>query len=247
MAPSKRNTMAYVAAQSFTALRAIVSNTGCTSVGELDMTPKISLVAVCWSNDSLRSRRARLHLLEQPRVLDGDDGLVGERLQKLDVFLAERMHNLAGQNDCTNHTAFTRERHSDRGAVSANSSPMLHDVRLGWNGLNIRYVNRLGFEHGATKRRLPSRHERSTAHEFIEFARMTVARRERVTIVNPAGIAAASASQRRAADSTSVSRTACRSNVDRLITFSTSAVAVCCWRDFRSSFSRRVFSMAMAA
>ena len=41
-------------------------------------------------------------------------------------------------------------------------------------------------------------------------------------------INAFSASHRRAADSTSVSSTACRSKVERLTTLSTSAVAVCC-------------------
>ena len=41
-----------------------------------------------------------------------------------------------------------------------------------------------------------------------------------------------SASQSRAADSTSVSSTACRSKVERLMTLSTSAVAVCCCSDF---------------
>ena len=41
-----------------------------------------------------------------------------------------------------------------------------------------------------------------------------------------------SASQRRAADWTSVSSTACRSNVERLMTLSTSAVAVCCCKRF---------------
>ena len=44
-------------------------------------------------------------------------------------------------------------------------------------------------------------------------------------------IAAISASQRRAADWTSVSSTACRSNAERLMTLSTSAVAVCCCSD----------------
>jgi hypothetical protein len=44
-----------------------------------------------------------------------------------------------------------------------------------------------------------------------------------------------------------VPSTVCRSNVERLITFSTSAVAVCCCSDSRSSFSSRVFSMAMTA
>ena len=56
-----------------------------------------------------------------------------------------------------------------------------------------------------------------------------------------------SASQSRAADSASVSSTACRSKVERLMTLSTSAVAVCCCSDSRSSLSRRVFSMAMTA
>ena len=41
-----------------------------------------------------------------------------------------------------------------------------------------------------------------------------------------------SASHSRAADSTSVSSTVCRSKVERLMTLSTSAVAVCCCSDF---------------
>jgi len=44
-------------------------------------------------------------------------------------------------------------------------------------------------------------------------------------------MAAMSASQSRAADSVSVSSTVCRSKVERLMTLSTSAVAVCCCND----------------
>ena len=58
---------------------------------------------------------------------------------------------------------------------------------------------------------------------------------------------ALSASQSRAADSTSVCSTVCRSKVERLMTLSTSAVAVCCCSDSRSSLSSRVFSIAMTA
>jgi hypothetical protein len=43
------------------------------------------------------------------------------------------------------------------------------------------------------------------------------------------------------------SRTACRSKLDRLMTLSTSAVAVYCCSDSRSSLSNRVFSIAMTA
>src|SRR5262245_23874441 len=58
---------------------------------------------------------------------------------------------------------------------------------------------------------------------------------------------ALSASHNLTAFSTSVSKMGCSSNAVRLMTLSTSAVAVCCWRDSRSSLRRRVFSMAMTA
>ena len=47
------------------------------------MTFRMSAVAVCRSSASLR-------LVEQPRILDGDHGLVGEGLQQLDVVVGER-------------------------------------------------------------------------------------------------------------------------------------------------------------
>jgi len=58
---------------------------------------------------------------------------------------------------------------------------------------------------------------------------------------------ALSARQSRAAEPTSVSNTVCRSKVERLMTLSTSAVAVCRSNDCRSSVSSRAFSMAMTA
>ena len=47
------------------------------------MTPKISLVAVCCSNDFFE-------LLEEPGVLDSDHGLIGEGFEQLDLSLCER-------------------------------------------------------------------------------------------------------------------------------------------------------------
>src|SRR5438552_2382804 len=60
-------------------------------------------------------------------------------------------------------------------------------------------------------------------------------------------MAAISASQSPAIDSTKVLSTDLRSKVERLMTLSTSAVAVCCCSDCLSSFNSRVFSMAMTA
>jgi hypothetical protein len=53
-----------------------------------------------------------------------------------------------------------------------------------------------------------------------------------------------SASQRRATDSTSVSSTACKSNVERLMTFRASAVAACCCS---VSSNSRVFAWSFFA
>ena len=52
--------------------------TGCRSDGERLITFSTSAVAVCRSS-------ASCGLVEQPHVLDGDHGLVGEGLQQLDV------------------------------------------------------------------------------------------------------------------------------------------------------------------
>ena len=56
------------------------------------MTSSTSLVAVWYSSDSVQLALARLLLLEQPRVLDGDHGLVGEGLNKFDLLVGERLH-----------------------------------------------------------------------------------------------------------------------------------------------------------
>ncbi len=49
------------------------------------MTPNISLVAVCCSNDSGE-------FLEQPHVLDGDDRLIAEGFEKLNLRWGEGVH-----------------------------------------------------------------------------------------------------------------------------------------------------------
>ena len=66
------------------AFSATTSSTGWISVGELAITPKISLVAVCCSSLAIR---VELLILEQPHVLDGDHGLVGEGFKQLDLLL----------------------------------------------------------------------------------------------------------------------------------------------------------------
>jgi hypothetical protein len=63
------------------------------------MTRKILLVAVCCSRASVTrawacvsARFFSCSSVEQPHVLDGNDGLVGEGLQQLDLVIRERPH-----------------------------------------------------------------------------------------------------------------------------------------------------------
>ena len=64
-----------------------VSSTVCRSKVERLMTLSTSAVAVCCCSDFAQ-------LVEQPRVLDGDDCLGGEILYQLDLLVREREHLL---------------------------------------------------------------------------------------------------------------------------------------------------------
>ena len=60
---------------------------------------------------------------EQPRVLDGDDGLRGEVLHQLDLFVGERPHLLAIDADRADEFVILQHRHDDEGAMPATSTP----------------------------------------------------------------------------------------------------------------------------
>ncbi len=75
MSPSVRYIDATEASHSLAARSAIASSTGCTSVGELEMTRRISLIAVCCVE-------RLLGLVEQAHVVDGDRRLPGKGLQQ---------------------------------------------------------------------------------------------------------------------------------------------------------------------
>ena len=55
--------------------------------------------AVCCWSDFAQILGASLHLVEQADVLDGDDGLVGEGRDELDLPVVERLHRRAAQRD----------------------------------------------------------------------------------------------------------------------------------------------------
>ena len=90
MLPSYRYTPLKRPSQSLTTLSAIVSKTGWRSVGELEMTRRISLVAVCCSSDCGQLAVPRGERLGEPLVLEGDRRLIGEGPEELHLLRGER-------------------------------------------------------------------------------------------------------------------------------------------------------------
>src|SRR5262245_46915346 len=79
---------------------------------------------------------ARLQLLEQPHVLDGDDGLVGEGLKQGDLLVRERIDLGAAELDSTDRFPFTQEGNGQRRAMT----------ELASEGAAFRILLRLGLE-----------------------------------------------------------------------------------------------------
>ncbi len=70
---------------------AIVRSVGSASPGDAAMARRMSEVAVCRSSDPFQIAVARIDLVEEPRVFDGDHRLVGEGAQQLDLTFGEQL------------------------------------------------------------------------------------------------------------------------------------------------------------
>ena len=175
---------------------------------------------------------ALLHLVEQTHVLDGDDGLVGKGLHQIDLALAEWSGRPA-------FPAAARLRPRRRASAAPRAPP----------GNRRSSAPRQNYIRGrlARPRRGPAwpsmkdpagdglaaRPDRVGMHEIDE------GRRAAGFGLQPHHLAVAQEDDRRAMRRTATLRTRSassstdfRSNAERLMTFSTSAVAVCCCKRF---------------
>src|SRR5215510_13248486 len=99
----------------------------------------------------LELTRSRLHLLEQPRVLDGDGGLVGEGLEQFDLSVGKRAHLGASDRNHPNCCTSTDQRLMQHGADTKSVGKIAALRILAGFGLCICDVNRLPVENGASK------------------------------------------------------------------------------------------------
>ena len=96
------------------------------------------------SSDPLSSRGARLHLVEQPHVLDRDHRLVGEGGDQLDLLVGERPHRCSDQRHDADWDAFAHERDAEHGT---NAAEFLHaSERIFGISMNVMNMNRLSFQ-----------------------------------------------------------------------------------------------------
>src|SRR5262249_19144158 len=110
---------------------------------------------------------SRLHLVEQPGVLDGDHRLVGERGDQHNLLLGERFDALPLQDDYPNRSTFAQQRHSEHRTNIAELHPLSHSVfRI---GLNIMHMNYLAFESDPSGDRSPAWLQRMAFHHLLEL------------------------------------------------------------------------------
>ena len=136
------------------------------------------------------------------------------------------------QGDDANLFAIAKERHSEI-ASEANNLRRLPIWKV-WHRRTHRESESCTFPGRRDRRACPGpARSYEPAMSIAPLGRDAVGRSERIvlTLATPQDCLAF-APQSRAAASIKVSSTVCRSNAERLMTLSTSAVAVCCWRGF---------------
>src|SRR6516165_4920947 len=92
--------------------------------------------------------RARLHLLKQPHIFNGDESLVGKSSDELDLFFREGFYSCLPERDRAEGSAIAQQRHSEHGGMLRDRLVVRHGV-FGI-GRRIKYVNRAPLKHSAS-------------------------------------------------------------------------------------------------
>src|SRR5262249_31179162 len=116
--------------------------------------------------------RARLHVLEQPHVLDRDHRLIREGGDQLDLLVGKRSRLGACQCQHADRVALAQHRNGENRAKTAESLCFCPSVlRV---SPYVRDMNDLAFNQGSPGSRPSSRLDRQGSGVFAEFGRITV-------------------------------------------------------------------------
>ena len=177
-------------------------------------------------------------LVEQPRVLDGDDGLRGEVLDQLDLLVGEWPHLLAVDGDRADQLVILEHRHSKQCASAGEFSWLDDGCGLPHRGTASALISATCAICLVSQRHGPGRCPRcgSNHASLTPLRHMQVAHRgARQLRTSPSSYKlqdSESWPRRSASRSPASPRTPASSSPgERLMTFSTSAVAVCCSSD----------------
>src|SRR4029453_15711104 len=111
---------------------------------------------------------ALLEFLEQPAVLDGDDGLVGEGSYEIDLLIGKTIDFVSPKVKHTNHNAVSQQRHPQQGAVTLNMLQFLQlIVRISEKILDL---NRATLQCPPASYGTPIRRERVLTHELLQLS-----------------------------------------------------------------------------
>ena len=192
--------------------------------------------------------RASCGLLEQPRVLDRDHGLVGEGLQQRDLLVGERPRRLAHDADRADAAVFPQHRRARDRVVADQLEHVRARRRRTRSSRPHRGCAAVRRSRIACRRHACRRAAWGTCcDDRIERRAAPGGRRAPGRRRRPGRCRAARSANRCWQLSRILSNTGAVSATELLITCSTSAVAVCCSSASLVSLNRRAFWIAITA
>jgi hypothetical protein len=105
-----------------------------------------------------------LQLREQPHVLDGNDGLVGEGLEQCDLAFGKRLHFGAAETDGPERHPVAHQRNIQYCSVAPTPCQCAALRKLGFLDLQVRDVHGPALEHAATVQSFADEGHRILAH-----------------------------------------------------------------------------------
>ncbi len=169
VAPSNRETTATSAPHSLPARSAMMSKTGWTSVGELEIARRISLVAVCCSSASVRSRLRAPSSVKRRTFSIAMTAWSAKVSYQLDLAVRERLDLRPKENDDTDRDSLPQQGHGNQRAVSVQALELASDrIFVLALGREVVDVDAAALDRRASRHRFPASAESRRASMLPE-------------------------------------------------------------------------------